>query len=190
MDCGPPGSSVHGILQARIPVWVAIPFSRGSSQPSDQTQVSLIEGGFSTIWATRGAQEYRSGWPIPSPGELPDPGITQGPPALHADYLPAEPPGKPHLYYTYIHTSLIRVQLFVIPWTVAHHAPLSMEFSRQEYWSGLPFPSPECLSNPGIEPSSPALQVDSLLSEPPGMYIFTVIYFSVLQWQFYLYTLF
>ena len=129
----------------------------------------------------RETQEYRSGWPIPSPGELPDPGITQGPPALHADYLPAEPPGKPHLYYTYIHTSLIRVQLFVIPWTVAHHAPLSMEFSRQEYWSGLPFPSPECLSNPGIEPSSPALQVDSLLSEPPGMYIFTVIYFSVLQ---------
>ena len=48
------------------------------------------------------------------------------------------------------------------PWTVAHQAPLSMEFSRQEYYSGLPFPSPEYLCNPGIKPTSPALQADSL----------------------------
>ena len=54
------------------------------------------------------------------------------------------------------------------PWTAAHQVPLSMEFSRQEYWSGLPFPSPEDLPNPGIEPRSPALLADSLLSEPPG----------------------
>ena len=54
------------------------------------------------------------------------------------------------------------------PWTVAHQASLSMEFSRQEYWSGLPFPSPEDLPNPGIEPGSPALQADSLVSEPQG----------------------
>ena len=53
------------------------------------------------------------------------------------------------------------------PWTVAHHAPLSMEFSRQEYWSELPFPSPGDLPHPGIEPRSPALQADSLPSEPP-----------------------
>ena len=46
--------------------------------------------------------------------------------------------------------------------------PLSMEFSRQEYWSGVPFPSPGDLSNPGIKPGSSALQADSLLSEPPG----------------------
>ena len=52
------------------------------------------------------------------------------------------------------------------PWTVANQASLSMKFSRQEYWSGLPFPSPEGLSNPGIEPGSPALQVDALPSEP------------------------
>ena len=51
---------------------------------------------------------------------------------------------------------------------VACQAPLSMEFSRQEYWSGLPFPSPGDLSDPRIEPRSPALQADSLLSEPPG----------------------
>ena len=58
------------------------------------------------------------------------------------------------------------VWLFATPWTVAHQAPLSMGFSRQEYWSGLPFPSPGDLPNPGIEPASlasPALQADSLL---------------------------
>ena len=54
------------------------------------------------------------------------------------------------------------------PWTVAHQAPLSMELSRQEYWSGQPFPSPGDLSDPGIEPQSPALQADSISSEPPG----------------------
>ena len=53
MDCSPPGSSVHGILQARILVWIAFLFSRGSSQPRDQTQVSCIAGRFFTIWATR-----------------------------------------------------------------------------------------------------------------------------------------
>ena len=54
------------------------------------------------------------------------------------------------------------------PWTVAHQATLSLEFSRQEYWSGLPFPSPGGLPNPEIKSRSPALQADSLLSEPPG----------------------
>ena len=64
--------------------------------------------------------------------------------------------------------SLSRVWLFATPWTVAYQAPQSMEFSRQEYWSGLPFPSPRDLHNPGIEPGSPALQADTLPSEPPG----------------------
>ena len=59
------------------------------------------------------------------------------------------------------------VQLFVTLWTVACQAPPSMEFSRQEYWSGLPFPSPGDLPYPGIKLRSPALQGDSLLSEPP-----------------------
>ena len=63
---------------------------------------------------------------------------------------------------------LSHIRLFVTPWTVAYQAPLSMEFSRQEYWSGLPFPSPGDLTNPGIEPGSPALLADALLSEPPG----------------------
>ena len=69
MDCGPPGSSVHGILQARILEWVAIPFSRGSSQPRDRTQVPCIVGGFFTSWATREAQECWSGQPLPSPAD-------------------------------------------------------------------------------------------------------------------------
>ena len=64
--------------------------------------------------------------------------------------------------------SVSRVQLFATPWTVACQAPQSMEFFRQEYWSGLPFPSPGDLPNPGIEPGSLALQADALPSEPPG----------------------
>ena len=64
--------------------------------------------------------------------------------------------------------SLSCVQLFATPRTVAYQAPLSMEFSRQEYWSGLPFPSPGDFPDPGIEPGFPALQADALLSEPQG----------------------
>ena len=60
-----------------------------------------------------------------------------------------------------------RVQLFETPWTIAGQAPLSMEFSRQEFWSGLPFLSPVGLSHLGTKPRPLALQADSLLSEPP-----------------------
>ena len=65
-------------------------------------------------------------------------------------------------------SSFSHFQLFATPWTVAHQAALSVGFSRQEYWSGLPFPSPGDLPDPRIEPGSPALQAGSLLSEPPG----------------------
>ena len=64
--------------------------------------------------------------------------------------------------------SLSCVQLFATPWTVAHQASPSMGFSRQEYWCGLPFPSPGDLPHPGIEPRSPSLQTDALPSEPQG----------------------
>ena len=60
------------------------------------------------------------------------------------------------------------VQLFVTPWTVACQAPLSMGFSRLEYWSALPFPSPGDLSDPGIEPKSPALQATREAGTPKG----------------------
>ena len=70
-------------------------FSRRSSQPKYGTHVSRIAGEFFTIQATREAQEYWSGQPIPSPGDLPNPEIKPGSPALQADSLPAELPGKP-----------------------------------------------------------------------------------------------
>ena len=64
--------------------------------------------------------------------------------------------------------SLSCARLFATPWTVAHQTPPSMEFFRHEYSSGLPFPSSGDLPDPGIEPGSPALQADTLPSEPPG----------------------
>ena len=64
--------------------------------------------------------------------------------------------------------SLSHVRLFATPWTIAYQASPFIGFSMQEYWSGLPFPSPQNLPNPGIEPRSPSLQGDSLLSELPG----------------------
>ena len=84
---------------------VAFPFSRGSSQPRDRTQVSHIAGGFFTSWATREAQEYWGGQPVPSlpePGDLPDPGIELGSPALQADSSPAKLSGK------HTHTTLFK----------------------------------------------------------------------------------
>ena len=125
VDCSLSGSSVHGILQARILERVAISFSRRSSQPRDWTWVSHIVGRHFTIWATQLLQ-FSSVQPLSC------------------------------------------VQLFATPWTVAYQAPPSMGFSRQECWSGLPFPSPGDLPDPGIEPGSPALRAVALPSEPPG----------------------
>ena len=78
--------------------------------------------------------------------------------------------------------SLSWVQLFATPYTVAYQVPPSMGFSRQEYWSGLPFPSPGDLTSPGFKPGSPALHTDTLLSEPPGkpcIYAYICIYIYV-----------
>ena len=93
--CDPMDYIVHGILQARILEWVAFPFSRGSSQPRDQTQVSCTAGGFLTSWATREAQEHWRGSPLPSPGDLLNPGMEPRFPALQEDSLADEPLGKP-----------------------------------------------------------------------------------------------
>ena len=109
MDCSLPGSSVHGIFQARVLEWGAIAFSAMLS--------------YLTLKAT-----------------------------LHETSMKL----------------LSCIQLFATPWTVGILHPPSMGFSRQEYWSGLPFPSPGDLSKPGIEPGSSALWVDALPSEPPG----------------------
>ena len=69
-------------------------------------------------------------------------------------------------------------QLSVTLWTVAHQGPLSMGFSRQEYWSGLPCPPPGDFPNPGIKPRTSALQADSLLAEPPGKPIWYINFIS------------
>ena len=73
---------------------------------------------------------------------------------------------------------LSHVWLFGAPWTVVHQAPLSMGFPRQVYWSGLPFPLPRDLPDPGIEPASPALQAGSLPAEPLGKSsLYRVVFF-------------
>ena len=95
-------------------------------------------------------------------------------PSLQVDSFPAEPQGKPcystscelirlNLEATFVQL-LSLVQLFVTPWTVARQAPLSMGFSRHEYWSGLPFPPPGDLPNPGFEPESLAIPAGGLFT--------------------------
>ena len=79
--------------------------------------------------------------------------------------------------------SLDRAQLFVAPWTVTHQTLPSMDFSRQEYWSGLPFPTLGDLSDPGIEPESPTLQADSLPSELPGKLPPLQIRMAIISWK-------
>ena len=107
-------------------------------------------------------EEYWSGLSCPPPGDLSNPEIEPGSPmspALQAGSLPLASPGKSKVKALVTSDS---------PWTiVAHQASLSMGFPREEYWSVLPVPSPGDLPDPGIKPRSPALQADSLLSEPP-----------------------
>ena len=123
-----PGSSVHGILHARLLEWVTISSSGGSFQPRVPTCVSSIA-------CTAGR------------------------------FFIAEPRSLSMSKWV---KSLSRVRLFVTPRTLDYQASPSMGFSRQEHWSGLPFPSPGDLPNLGIEPRSPLLQAVALPSEPSG----------------------
>ena len=157
--CNPMGCTVHGILQARILELVAVPFSRGSSQPRDQTWVSHIAGRFFTIWTTSDPS-----WHIMKPiiycylihlflrilG-----GFLKG-----DDYL------NKHTFVTHLLSSVTQLCPTLCNPMDCTQAPLSMEFSRPGYWSGLPFPSTGDLPIPGIEPRSPSLQVGSLPAEP------------------------
>ena len=86
------------------------------------------------------------------------------------------------LYYWRVHANFNCAQLVATLWIVAHQTPLSVGFSRQEYWFGLPFASPGDLPDPGIEPCSTILQADSLPSEPPGKPIF-IYQFHLVQSQ-------
>ena len=125
-------------------------------------------------------QEYWSGLPFPSPGDRPNPGIelvSPVSPALQMDSLPAEPLGlqlkkikKQHLSTSgcCFGFSCSAKSKSVTSQTVARQAPLSMAFPRQEYWSGLSFPSPGDLPDSGIEPRSPALAGRFFTTEPPG----------------------
>ena len=83
-----------GILQARILEWVAMPSSRGSSQPRNWSQISCVTSRFFPLWATKEAHENWSEQPIPFPGDFPIPGIEPESPALQVDSLPTELPGK------------------------------------------------------------------------------------------------
>ena len=114
---------------------------------------------------------------MPIPGGLPDPGMESeslASPKLASGFFTNVPPGKPSLcIYIYLYgggggSVAKSCPTLGTPWTVAHQAPLSIEFSRQEYWSRLPLPSPGDLSYPGIEPGSPALQADFLPTELRG----------------------
>ena len=118
-------------------------------------------------------QENWSGLPCPPPGDLPNPGIKPRSPELQAVSSPSEPPGKLYHLWCWCWFSCSVVSNSYALWTVARQAPLSMAFSRQEYWNGLPFPFPGDLSHPEINPGSPTLQADSLLTSYegiPGMY--------------------
>ena len=123
MDCNLPSSSVHGIFRVRTLERIAIPCSKGSSWPRDQTWVSCTAGDSDTALT---------------------------------DSLQSEPLGKQ--VSAGVHACMLScfscVQLFATLWTIAHQAPLSLGFSRQECWNGLPFPSPGDLPNPGIKPTS------------------------------------
>ena len=148
MDCSLPGSSVHGIFQARILEWVAVSFSRGYSWPRDQIRVSCTAGRLFAIWAAREAHQWLAGAaakslqlcltlcdPIDgSPLGSTVPGIIQAR-TLEWVAISFSNEGKWKVKVK----SLSRVQLFVTPWTTAYQPP-SMGFSRQQYWSGVPSP--------------------------------------------------
>ena len=151
MDYSLPHSSVHAIVQARILEWVAISFSRGSSHPRTRTQVSRIAGSFFTS---------------EPPGKPKNIGVGSLS-LLQQIFLTQESnQGLLHCRRILNHLSyqgggggggLVAkpCPTLVTPWTIACQAPLSMGFSRQEYWTGLPFPSPGDLPDQRTELRSP-----------------------------------
>ena len=146
MDCSPPGSSVHGILQAWILEQVAICFSRGSFWPKDWTQVSLIAGRLFTGWATRedsmgsaaaAAKSLQSCPTLCDPMDYSPPGFSvHG--ILQARTLEWVAISFSNAWKWKAKVkSLSRVWLPATPWTTAYQAPPSMGFSGQQYWSGM-----------------------------------------------------
>ena len=132
--CDPMDCIVPGILQARKLEWVAFSFSRGSSQPRDWTQVSCIAGGFFTSSATREAREYWSGEPIPSPADLPDPGIEPGSPALQVDSSPTELWEESHRTPVKAEIELSVLRLSLVPIHICMYQTVKNLPAMQENW--------------------------------------------------------
>ena len=147
--CHPMDCTVHGILQARILDWVAVPFSRGSSQPRHWTQVSRIGGWFFTSWeaqschaAAAAAKSLQSCLTLCDPIDGSPPG-SPIPGILQARTLEWVSISFSNAWKWKVKVkSLSRVRLLATPWTAAYQTLPSMGFSRQEYWSGVPLPSP------------------------------------------------
>ena len=167
MDCSLPGSCVHGILKARILEWLATPLqgifpTQGSNLGFWHCRWVLYH--LSHLGGSRVSSDFihcRSQaslshiQPTSSESEKCNPTSTLiKVPVLMLQFSSVQ--------------LLSRVRLFVTPWTVACQAPVSMEFPRQEYWRGLPFPSPGDLSDPGVELLSLALTGRFFTTEPPG----------------------
>ena len=182
MDRSPPGSSVHGISQARTPEWIAVPFARGSSQLRNRTWVSCTVDRFFTSlllepegkWRHRKMGCSHQAYPCSRSHLKCWLACSTGNGSAGTCHHPVSCGSARESFRKGVRRkvkSLSCVRLFVTLWTVAYQAPLSMGFSRQEYWSGLPFPSPGYPPDPGIEPVSPMFQADTLPSEPPVMWV-------------------
>ena len=180
MDCSLPGSSIHGIFQARVLEWGAIAFSM---LRTGQVQMSLtskwISCGTFMIDYDSVIKKKLLGFPwnriyLPHILLCLLPGWTIIFLYDHSFFLELLTDLDFVSLALCVHhvlccaLSLSRAQFFASSWIVAHQAPRSVEFSRQEYWSGLPGPPPGDLPDPRIEPRSPTMQVDSLPPEPPG----------------------
>ena len=188
VNCSPPGSSVHGIVQARILEWLPCPPPGESSQLRDWTYYSkIIKADQENLTSLQWCKTIHcnlilkiwDGYSYAFKSEFNSTDISDRVRVTWIGFkslliLSTKPqttgetdksktknkaqrkkPIRPHREWV---KSLSRVWLFATPWTVAHQAPPSMGFSRQEYWSGLPCPSPGDLPNPGIEPGSPTLR--------------------------------
>ena len=161
MDCNLPGSSLHMVFQARILEWVAISFSRESSWPKDQTSISCLAGGFFTTQSPGKPLKLDTAKSLQSCLTLCNPigGSPPGSPVpgiLQARTLEWVATSFANAWKWKVKVkSLSRVRLLATPWSAAYQAPLSMGFSRQEYWSGVPLPSPDYIYKKPIAKQGP-----------------------------------
>ena len=131
-----------------------IPMRPSNATPGSVLEISADRVSADTCTAVHTAVSFTTAKGGSSPGPSSEDGRTKC--------------GPPMRWTLWLCRALGRARLSATPWTAARQAPRSTKFSRQEYWSGLPFPSPGDLFNPRIEPGSLASQADSLQSEPPG----------------------